>query len=275
MREVFVNELKNNIFLARPKIFFDPISVWISILLITAVLFAAVNTHNESELKEMLLFSDFRSFFFVVGGTFGCLLFQFDFMTLVRAFLLSLLSFAANPLKEVNALIIELDEAIIKGTSLFKLRNGNEITGELLNDIVHMLKEKLLYEEIDALVANKIASSFLLRKSATSLLYKGAKIAPALGLLGTVIGLIEVLQSLEDPAKIGSAMSLALMTTAFGSILGSFVFTPLAGRLEYHNSLYLETHKLMMNRIKVLLHRDERYINPALNNKKIVNTSAT
>jgi chemotaxis protein MotA len=270
-----VNELKEKSFLPKPKSLFDPLSVWISILLILAVLLAAVNTHNKSELEGMLLFTDFRSLFFVVGGTFGCLLFQFDMMTLIRAFQLSVVSFVTNPLKEVNALIIELDEAIIKGTSLLKLRDGNEISGELLNDIVHMLKEKLLYEEVDALVANKIATGFLLRKSAVTLLNKGTKIAPALGLLGTVIGLIEVLQSLDDPAKIGPAMSLALMTTAFGSILGSFVFTPLAGRLEYHNSLYLETHRLMMNRIKVLLLREERYINPAISNKKLGDPSAT
>jgi chemotaxis protein MotA len=270
-----VNELKEKLFLTKPKGMFDPVSVWIGILLIGAVLMAAVNTHNKSELEGMLLFSDFRSLFFVVGGTFGCLLFQFDLMSLIRAFQLSVMSFITNPLKEVNALIIELDEAIINGTSLLKMRDGNEISGELLNDIVHMLKEKLLYEEVDTMVANKIASVILLRKSAVALLNKGTKIAPALGLLGTVIGLIEVLQSLEDPSKIGPAMSLALMTTAFGSILGSFVFTPLAGRLEYHNSLYLETHRLMINRIKVLWLREERYINHAISNKKLGNPSAT
>jgi chemotaxis protein MotA len=270
-----VSEANNHQPLTKPNSFFDPVSALISIILIATFLLAAVNTHNESELDGMLLFSDFRSLFFVVGGTLGCLQFQFVFMTLTRAFLLSLKSLFVNPLKEIDALIAELDEAIIKRTSLFKLRDGNEINGELLNDIVHMLKEKLFYEEIDALVANKIASTHLAKKSAAALLNKGAKIAPALGLLGTVIGLIEVLQSLEDPANIGPAMSLALMTTAFGSILGSFVFTPLAGRLEYHNSLYLETHRLMMNRIKVLLHREERYINPAISNKQIVDSSET
>jgi chemotaxis protein MotA len=265
---------KEKAFLAKPKSLFDPISVWVSILLIVTVLLTAVDTHNKSELEGMLLFSDFRSLFFVVGGTFACLLFQFEMMAMIRAFQLSVMSFFTNPLKEVNAHIIELDEAIIKGTSLLKLRDGNEISGELLNDIVHMLKKKLLYDEVDALVASKIGTGFLLRQSAVTLLNKGTKIAPALGLLGTVIGLIEVLQSLEDPAKIGPAMSLALMTTAFGSILGSFVFTPLAGRLEYQNALYLETHRLMMKRIKVLLLREERYINPVINNKKIGDSSA-
>ena len=169
-------------------------------------------------------------------------------------------------------MIEELDEAIIKGKSILTLRDGNEITGDLLNDVVHMIREKLFFDEIEGFVANKVASFFLLRKMSVSLLNKGAKIAPALGLLGTVIGLIEVLRSLENPNEIGPAMSLALMTTAFGSVLGSLVFTPLAGRLEHHNSLYLETNKLFMNRIKVLMQREDRRMSPVVMNKKLDDT---
>ncbi len=264
-----MNGLQENKYLTPSKRIFDPISVFVSIALLVGVLVAVVSTHSDSELDSALLFSDFRSFFFVVGGTFGCLLFQFDLFTLLQTFALSIQSFVKNPVKHINDTINELDEAIINGSSILNLRDGNEITGELLNDVVHMVQEKLFYEEIEALVASKVSTAFLARKSAVSLLNKGTKIAPALGLLGTVIGLIEVLQSLEDPSKIGPAMSLALMTTAFGSILGSFVFTPLAGRLEHHNALFLETHKLMMNRVNVLLQREERRINPATVNKKM------
>ena len=77
------------------------------------------------------------------------------------------------------------------------------------------------------------------------------------------------MRSLEDPARIGPAMSLALMTTAFGSVLGSLVFTPLAGRLEHHNSIYLESHKLLMNRVSVLVQRQERYMDAMGMNKKL------
>lgn len=264
-----MNELKDNKYLTNPARLFDPVSVLISIALIVAVLAAVIATGEANQTDGLLLFSDFRSFFFVIGGTFGCLLFQFDLMTMFKTIFMCVRSFISNPVKESGAIIQELDEVIINGGSILDLREGANITGELLNDVVHMVREKLFYEEIDALVANRISTLFLLRKSAVALLNKGTKIAPALGLLGTVIGLIEVLQSLEDPSKIGPAMSLALMTTAFGSILGSFIFTPLAGRLEHHNTLYLEIHKLLMNRVNVLLQREERRINPTLVNKKL------
>jgi chemotaxis protein MotA len=266
-----VNGLKDQKYLTVSKKRFDPISVFFSIGLLAAVLFNVVGLDGRAGTgsNQLILFNDFRSFFFVVGGTVGILLFQFDLGTFLHAFLLAVRSFFANPVKYLNPVIEELDEAIIKAGSILDLREGKEITGELLNDITYMIKQKLFYEEIEDFVSNRVATRFLPRKIAVALLNKGARIAPSLGLLGTVIGLVEVLQSLEDPARIGPAMSLALMTTAFGSVLGSLVFTPLAGRLEHHNSIYVETHKLLMNRVSVLMRREDRLLDATKMNKKL------
>ncbi len=266
-----MNGLKEKKYLSVSKKRFDPITVFFSVGLLTAVLITAIGIDTGLGIgsDHIILFNDFRSFFFVVGGTIGILLFQFDLETFLHTFILVIRSFIANPVKYLNPVMEELDEAIIKGSSIFDLREGNDITGELLNDIVFMAKEKLFYEEIEDFVSNRVATIFLARKIAVALLNKGSKVAPALGLLGTVIGLIEVLQSLEDPTKIGPAMSLALMTTAFGSVLGSLIFTPLAGRLEHHNSMYVETHKLLMNRVSVLLQREERQLDAMKMNKQL------
>ncbi|HIG40796.1 MAG: MotA/TolQ/ExbB proton channel family protein [bacterium] len=259
--------LQEKKYLSISKKRFDPITVFFSTGLLVAVLVTAIGF--DSGENNNLMFNDFRSFFFVIGGTLGVLLFQFDLGTFFHTLLLVVRSFITNPVKYLNPAIEELDEAIITGGSILELRDGKEIEGELLNDIIYMAKEKLFYEEIEDFVSNRVASIFLVRKIAVSLLNKGAKIAPALGLLGTVIGLIQVLQTLEDPTKIGPAMSLALMTTAFGSVLGSLVFTPLAGRLEHHNIVYVETHKLLMNRVSVLLRREDRQLDSMAMNKKL------
>ncbi len=260
-------DLKDKQYLGVSRKRFDPVTVFFSVGLLVAVLVTAIGF--DAGESNSLMFNDFRSFFFVVGGTLGVLLFQFDLEIFLHTLMLVLRSFIANPVKYLNPAIEELDEAIITGGSIHDLRDGKEIVGELLNDIIYMVKEKLFYEEIEDFVSNRVASIFLLRKVAVSLLNKGAKIAPALGLLGTVIGLIEVLQSLEDPTRIGPAMSLALMTTAFGSVLGSLVFTPLAGRLEHHNIVYVETHKMLMNRVSILLKREERHLDSLVMNKKL------
>lgn len=56
--------------------------------------------------------------------------------------------------------------------------------------------------------------------------------APAFGMIGTLIGLINMLKHLDDPSRIGPNMSVALVTTFYGSILANIVFLPLAKKLK-------------------------------------------
>ena len=56
--------------------------------------------------------------------------------------------------------------------------------------------------------------------------------APAMGLIGTLIGLIHMLSSLQDAAAVGPAMSLALVATLYGSVTANLLFFPMAGKLR-------------------------------------------
>lgn len=63
--------------------------------------------------------------------------------------------------------------------------------------------------------------------------FKGlGTMAPAFGMIGTLIGLVNMLQNLEDPSSIGPAMAVALLTTFYGAVLANVVFLPLAKKLE-------------------------------------------
>lgn len=68
---------------------------------------------------------------------------------------------------------------------------------------------------------------------------KGAEIftvmgtfAPAMGMIGTLIGLVQMLMVMDDPKAIGPAMALALITTFYGSIMANLMFLPIAGKLK-------------------------------------------
>ena len=56
--------------------------------------------------------------------------------------------------------------------------------------------------------------------------------APAMGMIGTVIGLVQMLQTMDDPSTIGPAMAVALLTTLYGSVLANLVFIPISRKLE-------------------------------------------
>jgi chemotaxis protein MotA len=56
--------------------------------------------------------------------------------------------------------------------------------------------------------------------------------APAMGMIGTLIGLVQMLQSMDDPSTIGPAMAVALLTTFYGSIMANIMCMPVAGKLK-------------------------------------------
>ena len=59
--------------------------------------------------------------------------------------------------------------------------------------------------------------------------------APAFGMIGTLIGLVQMMGKLEDPSQIGVGMAVALITTFYGAVLANLVFIPLAGKLGIHS----------------------------------------
>lgn len=68
---------------------------------------------------------------------------------------------------------------------------------------------------------------------------KGAEIftvmgtfAPAMGMIGTLIGLVQMLVNMDDPKSIGPAMAVALVTTFYGSVMANLMFLPIAGKLK-------------------------------------------
>jgi chemotaxis protein MotA len=65
--------------------------------------------------------------------------------------------------------------------------------------------------------------------------------APTFGMVGTVIGLINMLGNLQDPTQLGRGMALALLTTFYGVLLANLIFNPLATRLERLNEVELAT----------------------------------
>ncbi len=88
--------------------------------------------------------------------------------------------------------------------------------------------ESLLAQDLDALVERHRRSANILRRA--------AEISPAMGLIGTLIGLVQMLANLSDPESIGPAMAVALLTTFYGAIMGTAVLSPMAAKLERNSN---------------------------------------
>lgn len=97
--------------------------------------------------------------------------------------------------------------------------------------------------------------------------------APTLGMLGTVIGLINMLQNLSDPDQLGVGMSMALLTTLYGVLFANLLFLPIAGKLERLHNIELSVKELVIEGTlaihagsspRLLVERLEARLDPAL-----------
>jgi chemotaxis protein MotA len=71
-------------------------------------------------------------------------------------------------------------------------------------------------------------------------------LAPAFGMIGTLIGLIQMLKVLDDPSAIGPGMALALITTFYGALLANLIFIPIAGKLKVRSGEELLSKEVMI-----------------------------
>lgn len=73
--------------------------------------------------------------------------------------------------------------------------------------------------------------------------------APAFGMIGTLVGLVQMLQNLSDPSSIGAGMATALLTTLYGAMAANMLFIPLAGKLEVRAKEEILLRELMIEGI--------------------------
>jgi chemotaxis protein MotA len=69
--------------------------------------------------------------------------------------------------------------------------------------------------------------------------------APAFGMIGTLIGLVQMLANLSDPSGIGQGMATALITTFYGAFAANLIFIPLAGKLGIYSKAEITSMEMI------------------------------
>lgn len=108
--------------------------------------------------------------------------------------------------------------------------------------------DRVLMQDLDALMGRHRRSASILRRAAET--------APAMGLIGTLIGLVQMLANLQDPESIGPAMAVALLTTFYGAILGTAVLAPMAAKLERNSNEEAMMRTLIMIAMSSIARQD-------------------
>lgn len=95
------------------------------------------------------------------------------------------------------------------------------------------------------------------RHQAAAGVWRGiAETAPAMGMIGTIIGLVQMFAAMDDPAKVGPGMAVAMLTTLYGIILSAAVAAPIAGRLERLSEAELAWQSAACKQLEMLLREE-------------------
>ena len=182
-------------------------------------------------------FIDAPAMLIVFGGTFGATLTHYPLGTFLRIgavirktlvtktpsshMIIDQFMDYANRARREGILALE---PIVKAIDDPYLRKGLQLT---VDGLEPSAIQNIMETEIDNISSRHEVGVELLSAMATY--------APALGLIGTVIGLVQMLRTMDDPSTIGPAMAIALITTFYGAVLANLVFLPLMGKLKHRS----------------------------------------
>ena len=180
-------------------------------------------------------FLDAPALLIVLGGTFGVTIISFSLEDVLRTHPIvakTVLRTIPDPGKTAQKMIEIAMVARQKGHLAIEDAVNNEIGNPFGRRALQMVFDGQTPEDIEKFLKQEIEEMTYRHYNGASILRKAADTAPAMGLIGTLIGLMQMLGNLDDPSTIGPNMAIALLTTFYGAILSSMLFAPLASKLE-------------------------------------------
>ncbi|MCZ2721634.1 flagellar motor protein PomA [Marinomonas sp. 15G1-11] len=148
----------------------------------------------------------------------------------------------------VDALIDEIydlaDEARKGG--LLSLE-GKEVSHPFLSKGIQMLVDGHDANVVKTQLSKDMKMSFTRHDEGAKIFKSLGDTGPAMGMIGTLVGLVQMLANMDDPKSIGPAMAVALLTTLYGAMLANMVCLPLQAKLENRGNEELKAQSLILD----------------------------
>jgi len=167
----------------------------------------------------------------VIGGTFAVTLMRVTLGNFLNSFKIGLKGFFYK-LDQPQKLIEESVELanVARKEGILALE-GREISNSFLERGIGLCIDGHAPEIVKNLLAKDINMSIERHTIGADMFKAMAVYAPAMGMIGTLIGLVQMLANMSDPAAIGPAMAVALLTTLYGAVIANAFASPLAEKL--------------------------------------------
>ncbi|MCB0329554.1 MAG: MotA/TolQ/ExbB proton channel family protein [Bdellovibrionales bacterium] len=180
-------------------------------------------------------FFSISALFVVLGGTVAATVVQFPpevFQTAKQEYL-DIIFPKEVPSFEARYRYLEKLSRLVKERGLVVLdQEASAARDPFLKLALELSSDRTSPEQIQRIMSHEMASSYQRGMQVVGMVESMASLAPAMGLVGTIIGLVNMFQSLGDISGVGQGLSVALLTTLYGAVLSHLLFAPLAGKLR-------------------------------------------
>lgn len=183
------------------------------------------------------IFIDPPSVAVVLGGTFSILFVAFPAANVLRGFKAVKAAFFSAPpdMQASISLLAELSARARRDGLLSLEEAGENADDPFLGRGLRMMADGQDPGAIESVLFDEISKIDQRHKECIAIFEGIADYAPGMGLIGTLVGLVQMLQAMDDPTAIGPAMAVALLTTFYGALLANLIGTPLANKMKKRN----------------------------------------
>jgi chemotaxis protein MotA len=192
----------------------------------------------------------------VFGGTFGAAIAgsaMSDVRKIGAWFRLALAADRGARTAELVALLVDLATKARKDGMLPLENHARTITDPFLRHGLQMAIDGVPVERLRSVLEAEIAAHRAEEKVAATFFYRMGGYAPTIGIIGTVIGLVQVLQNLDEPDTLGPLVAGAFVATLWGVLSANMVWLPMSAKITRNSDLRLAQMELLAMGVSEIL----------------------
>ena len=182
------------------------------------------------------LFIDTVSIVLVVGGGSMAVVIRYSMKDIASAIKIAKNAFS-DKIPDMLEIINKVEElaTLARKEGILALERV-ELENQFLQKGINYLVDGADSEQLESLMYTDISNTVERHELGASIFEALGDAAPAFGMIGTLVGLVNMLANMDDPASIGPAMAVALLTTLYGSVIANLIALPISDKLKYRNA---------------------------------------
>lgn len=200
---------------------------------------------------QPVIFVSATSFLMVVGGTLAAATVSYSFKhirDLIDVLQVAFYEQETNP-QEIISILVSFAEKARREGLLALEDEANQLDDDFLQKGIQLVVDGTDSELVRSILETELA--FLEERHATSrgIFKTMGELSPAFGMMGTLVGLIQMLSKLDNPENVGGGLATALITTFYGTFMANLIFIPLAKKLEIKSEEEILVKEVMIEGI--------------------------